>query len=94
MTEHHTEKTFQLNLSMETLANRHEICAQICRSFNCDELRSIYHTLDVTYETLPGRTCRQKALALINHLDAKERLPELITECLFLRPDAKWTEPI
>lgn len=84
----------QPDLTMEAQANRQIIGNQICRSFNCDELRSVCYALGVVYEELNGRTCRQKAQALIRQLDSEERLPDLIAECRLLRPHDRWSEAI
>jgi hypothetical protein len=56
------------------------------RHFNDDELRALCFDLGVPYDDLPGRTRPGKITALIEHLDRRGRLPDLIHHVAYHRP--------
>lgn len=62
--------------------------------FNKSELRHLVFDLGVEYEELAGSTKSDKALALIDYLRRRGRLPDLIKQCRQLRPNAHWSEII
>ncbi len=78
---------------MDPGKNHQALCEQICHNFNNDELRCVCYAVGEVYEALDGRTCQQKAKALIGKLDAAGKLPDLIDECRLLRPNCLWREP-
>lgn len=56
------------------------------RHFSDDELRALCFDLGVPYDDLPGRTRPGKISALIEHLDRRGRLPDLIHHVAYHRP--------
>jgi hypothetical protein len=56
------------------------------RHFSDDELRALCFDLSVPYDDLPGRTRPAKITALIEHLDRRGRLPDLIHHVAYHRP--------
>jgi CheY-like chemotaxis protein len=57
---------------------------------NESELRALCFDLNVDYENLKGEVKRDKAIALIVHLEQRGRLRELRTTGKELRPDIDW----
>lgn len=58
------------------------------RHFNDDELRALCFDLGVPYDDLPGRTRPNKITALIEHLERRGRLSDLIHLVSHQRPNA------
>lgn len=59
--------------------------------FNLDELRDLCATLGVDYDQLgEGLTKAGRVLALVDYLERRGRLPDLITTCQTLRPHVTW----
>jgi hypothetical protein len=56
------------------------------RHFSDDELQALCFDLGVPYDDLPGRTRPGKITALIEHLDRRGRLADLIHHVAYHRP--------
>lgn len=60
--------------------------------FNDSELRMLCSDLDIEYDDLAGGERASKARELIEYLQRRQRLPELITMGRHLRPDVNWPQ--
>lgn len=58
--------------------------------FDGEELRELCFNLKVVYDDLRGENRKTKAQELINYLNRRERLPELISEMKKQRPNIRW----
>jgi Effector-associated domain 7/AAA ATPase domain/WD domain, G-beta repeat len=60
--------------------------------FSLDELRSLCADLDVDFDELRGETKTTKADALLERLDHRGGIPQLIAKLMQLRPNVDWRE--
>ena len=61
--------------------------------FDLAELHTLCFDLGVDFENLPGDTKSEKVIALIEHLDHRERLPELVAAYKRDRPESERKGP-
>jgi hypothetical protein len=59
-------------------------------SFSFDDLKILAFDLETDWDELPGQTRSEKAWSLVAHLDSKDKLDNLISRGMQLRPRAKW----
>ncbi len=64
----------------------------LCNAFDTAELEDLSFRLDVDYEELAGNNKTAKIRALIQYLDRRKRLEELIQTGLALRPELEWPD--
>lgn len=62
----------------------------IIEYFNKDELRSLCFDLGIRYDDLEGDTISRKSLALVEYLNKRQRIPQLIDTLNELRPQVEW----
>jgi internalin A len=79
-----TEEALDLSMLLQLLVER----------LNDDELRTLCFELRVDYENLGGRSKTGKARELIDYLDRRHSIPDLIEVGKRLRPDIPWDEAI
>lgn len=61
--------------------------------FNDTELRALVFEIDgLSYEDLAGETHRSRAMALVEWMQRRKRLRELLTLCKEKRPEVDWPE--
>ena len=60
--------------------------------FNLEEIETLAFDLNVNHEQLKGNTLSRKVLSLIEHLDNRHRLIDLISKCRELRPGVKFPD--
>lgn len=77
MSTHYNNPKSQLRTILET-------------HFNISELQTLCQDLDVVYDQLGGSTLSDKSRELIDFLDRRQRLPELVAVGKVLRPDIDW----
>jgi two-component system response regulator AtoC len=58
--------------------------------FDEGDLRTLCFTLEIDYEILPGQGKRDKARELIQYLERRERISDLVEAGKQLRPDIPW----
>ncbi len=61
--------------------------------FSEEELQALCMDLDIDYETIPGQTKKGKVMGLIEYVQHRSRLPELIKKLKELRPRVNWDDP-
>ena len=71
---------------------RTELRRLLVERFDEEDLRTLCFGLEVPYDGLPGRGMAAKARELIDHLDSRGRLADLIKAGRELRPDVAWPE--
>jgi tetratricopeptide (TPR) repeat protein len=65
---------------------------KLVEAFNLDELRTLAQDLKVDYEQLPGQTKGAVARELVNYLQRRGRLNDLLERCHQLRPQIAWSD--
>jgi DNA-binding NtrC family response regulator len=60
--------------------------------FDEGELRTLCFNLEIDYEILPGQGKRDKARELIQYLERRERISDLVEAGKQMRPDIPWRE--
>ncbi len=70
--------------------NRTQLRQILATRFDAVELRTLCFELDVEYGNLPGRSKAEKVIELINHLERRNRLLDLVKVGKRLRPDISW----
>ncbi|MCA9875757.1 MAG: hypothetical protein KC441_18930, partial [Anaerolineales bacterium] len=62
----------------------------ILAKFNLEELRTLVFDLNVNYDDLRGDTISAKIQALVEHLEKRDRISDLLTLLKQRRPNEKW----
>ena len=75
----------------ELLTALHQLLIQ---HFDDSELQTLCFDLGVDYENLPGQTKADKARELVEYMQRRNRLADLIQLCQQLRPSATWPKLI
>ena len=70
--------------------NRTQLRQILATRFDAVELRTLCFELDVEYDNLPGRSKAEKEIELINYLERRTRLSDLVKAGKRLRPDIPW----
>ena len=70
--------------------NRTQLRQILATRFDAVELRTLCFELDVEYDNLPGRSKAEKEIELINYLERRTRLSDLVKAGKRLRPDISW----
>lgn len=68
------------------MSSRSDLLDAIDGSFNQTELQEFCFRMGVDYDNLEGRNKRAKALALIQHHERREQMPDLVAAVLEARP--------
>jgi formylglycine-generating enzyme required for sulfatase activity len=76
----------------QSLGYRAQLRQILIERFKLDELRMLCFDLGVEYESLSGATRDGKAMALIEHLEHRLRLAELVALGRRIRPDIAWND--
>lgn len=76
----------------ETAVNLSQLRQALVSQFSISELRQLAFDLGIEDEELTGSTRSDKALSLTTYLQRRGRLPDLLTRCYQLRPQAIWPE--
>jgi hypothetical protein len=77
-------------LSLLTLSYRTQLRQLLSRHFDESELQTLCFDLGVDYDNLPGDGKAEKARELIEYLERRGRIQELIDVGKKLRPDVPW----
>jgi molecular chaperone DnaK len=67
---------------------------QLIGSFNEEGLRTLCFSIDVDYDSLPGRGKAAKARELVLYLHRTERIGDLLDRCRMLRPKTVWQDVV
>lgn len=76
-----------LEAHLDMLVTLHKMLIEY---FNENELITVAFNLGVNYDTLASTGLDGKARELVNHLDRRRRLRELIAICQSERPNINW----
>ena len=75
------------NLKQINLTTLREL---ILAQFDQEELRTLAFDMNVEYDDLRGEGRRAKARELVDHLQRRQKIEELLTYCRQKRPNGKW----
>jgi hypothetical protein len=70
-----------------TMPRPAELRDRIAQSFNLTELRDVCYDLDVNFEDLGGEGLKAKARELVQFMERRQRLPELLNALKAQRPE-------
>ena len=75
---------------MGRLSDLHQ---ELTQAYNAEEFKGLCFDLDVPYDSLTGDTLPTRVAALLRYLDARDRLPELVTKVSQDFPKQTWQLP-
>ena len=64
---------------------------KINKHFDAGELRELVFDLGLDFDNIPGNIKKARIIALVDHLNNADRIPELISSCQKHRPNVTWT---
>jgi hypothetical protein len=64
----------------------------LARYFSTDELMDLCFTLNVDFDSLPGQSKESRIRELLQHLDRRDQVGELVQLCAQQRPHVTWAE--
>lgn len=86
------ERAGGLPRSQDEPAYLSELHTTLARRFNDGELRTVCLNLGVEYEDLPAVGRADKARELLEYLNRRQRIPDLVRLCRHQRPDIAWDD--
>lgn len=74
--------------------NKVELSKLIRQHYDLNEFKNLCFELQVAYDDLPGETLTNRVEALVEYLERRGRVPELLTLVKQERPNATWPDTI
>ena len=82
--------TLSIDSTIMMKENRSNLRNNIAKSFNLEELKSICFDLNIDFNNLTGETFTGKIESLIQYLERRERIDELVDLCSTERDNIDW----
>jgi hypothetical protein len=73
---------------------RLDLKQSIYRCFNNDELNALIYDLNITEDDIHGNTRETRAKNLVEYMERRKRLPELVAKLREKRPKESWADPL
>jgi regulation of enolase protein 1 (concanavalin A-like superfamily) len=70
-----------------------ELYHKLDKHFDQSELRGLAFQLNIDFDNLPGESKMDKARELVQYLERRNRISELVALCLEQRPSVNWPSP-
>ncbi|MBE2223102.1 MAG: NACHT domain-containing protein [Anaerolineae bacterium] len=80
--------------SLPPIPNSGPLRRQIAQSFTLDEIRTLCFDLDVDYDELRGETKSSRIVSLVEYMQHRQRLDNLLLELRNQRPRSNWQNPL